>query len=86
MAFSGLSNVSARIKSSSNLTGNRSEMPNFSYTITVVVHVPGDSAKMSTEIEYWEKVFLSKVLTNNIDTKKANPIGALKGMIVLSVL
>jgi len=32
LAISGLSSVSARIKSSCNLTGNRFEMPNVSYT------------------------------------------------------
>ena len=32
LAVSGLSSVSARIKSSCNLTGNRFEMPNVSYT------------------------------------------------------
>ena len=32
LAVSGLSNVSARIKSSCNLIGNRFEMPNVSYT------------------------------------------------------
>ncbi len=32
MAISGLSSISARIKSSCNLTGNRFEMPNVSYT------------------------------------------------------
>jgi len=32
LAISGLSNVTARIKSSCNLTGNRFEMPNVSYT------------------------------------------------------
>ena len=32
LAVSGLSSVSARIKSSCNLTGNRLEMPNVSYT------------------------------------------------------
>ena len=32
LAVSGLSSISARIKSSGNLTGNRFEMPNVSYT------------------------------------------------------
>ena len=32
LAVSGLSNVSARIKGGCNLTGNRFEMPNVSYT------------------------------------------------------
>ena len=32
LAFSGLSNISARIKSRCNLIGNRFEMPNVSYT------------------------------------------------------
>ena len=32
LAVSGLSSVSARIKSSCNLIGNRFEMPNVSYT------------------------------------------------------
>ena len=32
LAISGLSSVSARIKSSCNLIGNRFEMPNVSYT------------------------------------------------------
>ena len=32
LAVSGLSSVSARIKSCCNLTGNRFEMPNVSYT------------------------------------------------------
>ena len=36
LAVSGLSSVSARIKSSCNLTGNRFEMPNVSYTQPLV--------------------------------------------------
>ena len=35
LAVSGLSSVSTRIKSSSNLIGNRFEMPNVSYTQTL---------------------------------------------------
>jgi len=41
LAISGLSNISARIKSTYNLTGKCFEMPNFSYTLpSAAVSVP----------------------------------------------
>jgi hypothetical protein len=42
LAVSGLSSVSARIKSSCNLTGKCFEMPNVSYTQTVMLHPKRD--------------------------------------------
>ena len=39
LAFSGFSSVSARIKSSCNLIGNRFEMPNVSYTQPLAVRL-----------------------------------------------
>ncbi len=44
LAVSGLSSVSARIKSSCNLTGNRFEMPNVSYTQPLGASVKDDHA------------------------------------------
>jgi hypothetical protein len=51
---------------------------------TVVVHAPRDSAKMSTKVKYW-KIFNYRLqeLTDNVDTKNANPHGASRAMIVL---
>jgi hypothetical protein len=49
-----------------------------------VVHAPRDSAKMSTKVKYW-KIFNYRLqeLTDNVDTKNANPHGASRAMIVL---
>ena len=41
LAVSGLSSISARIKSSGNLTGNRFEMPNVSYTQPLICNSAG---------------------------------------------
>ena len=43
LAVSGLSSISARIKSSGNLTGNRFEMPNVSYTQPLAVSLTNDT-------------------------------------------
>jgi hypothetical protein len=49
-----------------------------------VVHAPRDTANMSTKVKYW-KIFnyRLKELTDNVDTKNANPSGASRAMIVL---
>ena len=46
LAVSGLSSVSARIKSSCNLTGNRFEMPNVSYTRPLAVSIQQPCTKI----------------------------------------
>jgi len=49
-----------------------------------LVHAPQDTAIMSTIVKYW-KIFNYhlKELTDNVDTKNANPSGASRAMIVL---
>ena len=51
LAVSGLSSVSARIKSSCNLIGNRFEMPNVSYTQPLPVMLKKDTASYFRQIE-----------------------------------
>jgi len=52
LAVSGLSSVSARIKSSCNLIGNRFEMPNVSYTQTLAVIIDNVVGTAGPELGY----------------------------------
>ena len=49
-----------------------------------MVHATRDTANRSTKVKYW-KIFnyRLKELTDNVDTKNANPSGASRAMIVL---
>ena len=48
------------------------------------MHTPRDSTKMNAKVKYW-KIFNYRLqeLTDNVDTKNANPSGASRAMIVL---
>jgi hypothetical protein len=60
---------------------------NNSYAQTVVVHAIRDSANMKTKIKYW-KIFnyRLKKLTDNVDTKNANGMGAVRAILILTPL
>ncbi|MBN1117961.1 MAG: hypothetical protein JXA77_12185 [Bacteroidales bacterium] len=53
----------------------------------VVVHADQHSANMKTKIKYW-KIFNYhlKELTDNVDTKNANGMGAMRAMLILTPL
>jgi hypothetical protein len=49
-----------------------------------VVHTPRDSTNMKVKVKYWG-IFNYRLeeLTDNVDTKNANPSGVARAMIVL---
>lgn len=49
-----------------------------------MVHARRDSTNMKVKIKYWDIFnYRLKELTDNVDTKNANPSGAARAMIVL---
>lgn len=53
----------------------------------MLVHANQDSVNMKTNIKYW-KIFnyRLKELTDNVDTKNANGMGAMRAMLILTPL